>query len=142
MRHYLRILLIALLVLPVAVACGQKEGEEELDGASGRQYCARWKCMIYKYNGVEQSTDGLYLTLTGTLYSTNLPFLDTDRSQPYYFSGGATIYFKTASGNKPFFIDTSGINSHYQSFPEFINLRDVDTSGQTINCILEFESLN
>lgn len=139
-KQFLKILLFALVMLPVTVACNQKEGEEELDGASSySQYYAKWLCIRYYIDGVEQDSDGMYLVLTNTKYKSNLPFLD---KEGYHSLGGGLIIFKTSGGRKYFKISAHGNNQLYQSKAESISLNEKNTSEHVIRCDFVFESLN
>ena len=130
----LRIILVMLTVLPAAVACTQKEEEEELDGNSLLlSVTGKWMCVEYKIDDVEQEHDDMYLFIPypGSIYESNLPFLDSRNKVQI---SPSSMYFYTSTGNMHFFVSTNGRSPFNKNKPSSITLFEVKDSRPTIEC--------
>lgn len=130
----LRIILVMLTVLPAAVACTQKEGEEELDGNSLLlSVTGKWMCVEYKIDDVEQEHDDMYLFIPypGSIYESNLPFLDSRNKVQI---SPSSMYFYTSTGNMHFFVSTNGRSPFNKNKPSSITLFEIKDSRPTIEC--------
>ena len=134
MKQFWKLLLIALVALPAAVACNQKEEEGELDGNSLLlSVTGKWMCVEYKIDDVEQRHDDMYLFIPypGSIYESNLPFLDSKNKVQI---SPSSMYFYTSTGNMHFFVSTNGTSPFNKNKPSSIKLFEIKYSRPTIEC--------